>query len=166
MTKLLAVLTLNLASNCLLLAQAKFSWADTIPRVGQMRSIQLARAFDGSCTVRPCYEYYHNKETYDTLVSFLKKNDKVCVAFFWHTWTYDDYEYNLHISKRMADGLIEELVRQGISEDRIGAIGLGESRPLFSEAELKTMKDDERNRRDRENWRVDVLITSAPHRGD
>ncbi|KAA3640115.1 MAG: hypothetical protein DWQ02_02525 [Bacteroidetes bacterium] len=52
------------------LTQNTFSWNDSKFYVGQSRNIKLERAFDGPCTVRPCYDYGNNKQTYDTLITF------------------------------------------------------------------------------------------------
>src|SRR4051794_36379195 len=114
MNRLLTILTLTIGLAKSLHAQEKFNWTDTTLSAGQTRTIQLVRAFSGSCDSKPCYEYADNKLTYDTLVSFLKANKEISLAFLWHTWTYDDSDYNLHISKKMTEGLIKELIRQGI----------------------------------------------------
>jgi outer membrane protein OmpA-like peptidoglycan-associated protein len=165
MKRLLIILTLTIGLAKPLHAQEKFNWTDTTLSAGQTRTIQLMRAFNGSCDLKPCYDYGGNKQTYDTLVSFLKANKEISLAFLWHTWTYDDSGFNLHISKRMADGLIKELIRQGIEEKRISAIGLGESKPLVSENELQRIHDSKkRNEADRRNWRIEVVVTSAPNK--
>jgi hypothetical protein len=139
-----------------------FNWSDTTFRIGSIRIVHLSRAFDGPCTVKPCYDYRNNKSVYDTIVSFLNRNQKISVAFLWHTRTIETPDYNLAISKRMAAGIIAELVRQGIDTNRLSAIGLGESMPIINEEELNAIKDHkERSHADRSNERVEIIILAT-----
>jgi OOP family OmpA-OmpF porin len=102
------------------------------------------------------------KSVYDTIVSFLNRNQKISVAFLWHTRTIETPDYNLTISKRMATGIVAELVRQGIDANRLSAIGLGESMPIITEEELDAIKDNEqRSRADRNNERVEIIILAT-----
>lgn len=166
MKKLLSILTLTFGIMSLSYSQNTFNWTDNSFQVGQTRNIRLLMAFDGPCTAKPCYDYSDNKQTYDTLVTFLLNNKDVSLAFIWHTGTAGSSRYNFYYSKRVAEGLIKELIRLGISEKRMTAIGLGESRPIVSEEELKTIEDkDERLEADRQNNRIEIIITSAPNEG-
>ncbi|HEY9044294.1 MAG TPA: hypothetical protein VIN08_00275 [Ohtaekwangia sp.] len=159
--KLLTALTLNLITYTTSFAQGNFNWTDTLLTVGQTRTIHLSRAFDGPCTTKPCYTYYQNQNTYDTLLSFLNSNENVSVVFLWHTWTEDCYAYNFHVSQKMAQGLINELIKHGIGEKRIAAVGLGEARPLISVAELNKIDPTKRFSVDRKNSRIEMIIVSV-----
>jgi hypothetical protein len=165
MIKSLVIITLSLGLLSSLNGQDKFNWTDTLFTAGQTRTIKLKRAFDGPCTVKPCYDFGTNKATYDTLVNFLKRNKEVSINLVWHTWTEGSSDYNLAISKRMSEGLILELARQGIEKGNIFSIGFGEARPIFSESDLEKITDyKKRSETDRENERVEVIIVSAPNK--
>lgn len=164
MKELLIILTLTVGLGFLSTAQGSFSWTDSTFQVGQTRNIRLSIAHDGPCTAGPCYDYGDNKQIYDTLVSFFTRNQNISVTFIWNTSTSGSSQYNFYTSKRFAEVLIKELIRLGISEKRIAATGLGESRPLINEIELKKIED--RNKRfeaDRRNNRIQIIITSAPN---
>jgi outer membrane protein OmpA-like peptidoglycan-associated protein len=89
----------------------------------------------------------------------------VGVNLVWHTWTEESSDYNLAVSKRMSEGLIVELIQQGIDKNRIAAIGFGEARPIFTEDELDKITDfKKRSEMDRMNERVEVIIVSAPNK--
>ena len=154
----LAIMGISIIESAVAQKQS-FNWSDTTLRIGSIRAVHLSRAFDGPCTQKPCYDYRNNKPVYDTIVSFLKRNQKVSVAFFWHTRTIETPDYNLAVSKRMATGIIAELVRQGIDANRISAIGLGESMPLITEEELNAIKDGkQKSQADRCNERIEIMI--------
>ena len=161
--RLFLILFLGLGS--LVNAQTSFDWIDSTFEVGQKRNIQLLQAYDGPCTVYPCYDYLDNKLTYDTLTSFLKNNPGISVSFIWHTSTAGSDEYNFHLSKKMANGLVEELIRLGIKKERVNAIGLGESCPIIKEVELQMMEESEvRFQADRKNKRIELIITTVPNK--
>lgn len=165
MIKSLVTITLAFGLLTSLYGQENFNWTDTVFIVGQTRTVKLKRAFNGPCTAKPCYDFSTNKQTYDTLVDFLIRNKEVFVNLVWHTWTEDSPDYNLAVSKKMSEGLIVELIRQGIDKKRISAIGFGEARPIFPENELERIADYKlRSEKDRMNERVEVIIVSAPNK--
>lgn len=163
MKRLIIFLTIIAGFYNINLAQETFNWTDSIFKVGQTRNIHLSTACDGPCTVYPCYDLGDNKQTYDTLISFLKSNEGISIVFIWHTTTIGSSQYNFQTSKIFAEGLIEELIRLGVNKQQIAAIGFGESRPLVKEEELKEIED--RNLRFLMDWinkRIEVIITSTP----
>ncbi len=146
-------------------AQDTFSWSDSIVKIGQTRNIRINVTLGGSCTMIPWYEYGDNKLTLDTLLTFLNKNNDISIALIWHTGTLGSSQYNFYYSKKLADALLKELIRLGISEKKITTIGLGESRPIISEEEIKSIKDhDKKIQLDSVNRRVEIIITSVPVR--
>jgi outer membrane protein OmpA-like peptidoglycan-associated protein len=113
----------------------------------------------------PWYEYGDNKLTLDTLLTFLNKNKGISVALILHTGTLGSSQYNFYYSMKVADVLLKELIRLGISEKKITTIGLGESRPIISEEEIKSIEDhDKKIQLDSVNRRVEIIITSVPVR--
>lgn len=159
---LLIVNVLFLGKLNILCAQNTFNWYDSTYAIGQTKLIRLVMDVDGPCTLKPCYE--NNKQTYDTLIYFLKLHQNVSVVFLWHTATIGSSQYNFYRSKRNAQGLIDELIQLGIIEDRVSAMGMGESQPKINEIELKKIKDiDKRFETDvRLNNRIEIIITSTP----
>jgi hypothetical protein len=165
MRKHIIIFILFFGLNQSLISQETFDWKDTIFTVGQSKNIVLRLAFDGPCTVYPCYNYAENKTTYDTLINFLKKNKNLTVVSIWTTSTIGSSEFNFDRSKKGASGLIEELKKQGINSDRIASVGIGEAKPLITENEINKITDNEiRHKTDLKNERIEIIITSAPNK--
>ncbi|MCR6640597.1 MAG: hypothetical protein NVV82_16750 [Sporocytophaga sp.] len=163
MKRILFILTLIIGLYSTVTAQETFNWNDSIFNVGQTRNVQISTAPQGPCGLYPCYEYRDNKLTFDTLIIFLNKNKGIAFAFIWHTGTFGSSDYNWHHSKKMANGLLNELIRLGINESRIATIGLGESRPIISEEEIKSIKDDDKKfQLGSINKRIEIIITVVP----
>lgn len=165
MKRILFILTLIIELYSTVTAQETFNWNDSIFIVGQTRNVKISTAPQGPCGLYPCYEYRDNKLTFDTLITFLNKNKGIAFAFIWHTGTFGSSDYNWHHSKKMANGLLNELIRLGIHERRITAIGLGESRSIISEEEIKSIEDqNKKGQLDSVNRRVEIIITTVPVR--
>ncbi|MCR6640598.1 MAG: OmpA family protein [Sporocytophaga sp.] len=166
MKRLLSILILTFSFYHLAVAQEKFDWNDSIFKVGQTRNIPLALLYNGSSTLICSEDVYGiNKLTFDSLVTFLNKNTEISAALIWHTGTIGSAKYNFLFSNKVAESLLKELIRLGISAKRITATGLGESRPIISEEEIKNNEDDDKKfQLDRINRRVEIIITAAPVR--
>jgi len=70
-----------------------------------------------------------------------------------HTDNIGTDEYNLGLSKRRAQAVLEFLVSQGVVESRLSSEGYGESRPVA---------DNETDEGRQKNRRVDLVIQDAP----
>ena len=146
------------------LAQDTFNWNDSLVKIGQTRNIRIFMDYK-SCNLIPWYKYDDNKLTLDTVITFLNKNNDISIALIWHTGTLGSSQYNFYYSKKLADALLKELISLGVSERRITAIGLGESRPIISEEEIKSIDDHDRKiQLDSINRRIEIIITSVPVR--
>jgi outer membrane protein OmpA-like peptidoglycan-associated protein len=164
MKQILFILTLFIGVYNKVLAQQSFNWSDSIVKIGETRNIRITMDYK-SCNLIPWYKYDDNKLTLDTLVTFLHNNTDISAALIWHTGTLGSSQYNFYYSKKLADALLKELIRIGISERRITAIGLGESRPIISEEEIKSIDDHDRKiQLDSINRRIEIIITSVPVR--
>lgn len=85
----------------------------------------------------------------ERLYEFLIANSTIKIEIVGHTDNVGDDKYNLNLSSRRANALRDELVRRGISSDRISAVGKGSSMPVAS-------NDNEKGRA--KNRRVEVII--------
>lgn len=75
-----------------------------------------------------------NKLTLDSLVSILKKDPKLSIAFTTHTDGIGSENYNLELSQKRAQFLANYVLKSGVPKRKIsGAKGVGESKPLFPE---------------------------------
>ncbi|GAB4414808.1 MAG: hypothetical protein OHK0039_22920 [Bacteroidia bacterium] len=66
------------------------------------------------------------------LVPILKANPEIRLYITGHTDSAGDDTYNLELSKRRADAIVEFLVQQGVDRRRLTSDGFGESKPIAS----------------------------------
>ena len=79
------------------------------------------------------------------IVKLMKDNPTIIIEIGAHTDTNGSEEYNIKLSQRRAESVVNYLIEHGISKDRIIAFGYGESQPLVY-PEL-TDADEQMNRR-------------------
>lgn len=75
-------------------------------------------------TLRP-----ESKEALDELVKILRENPNVTIEMASHTDRWGTEEYNMKLSGRRADSVIEYLIDAGIEQERLQPQGYGKSRP-------------------------------------
>jgi len=78
-------------------------------------------------------EYYITKESEETLgkaIYILDNFPKISIEFGSHTDCRASDSYNLHLSSLRAQEVVQYIVDQGVSRDRIIGRGYGESRPV------------------------------------
>lgn len=84
------------------------------------------------------------------LFNMLTENSRYIVEISGHTDNIGTKEYNNQLSYRRAKAVVDELVRRGMSQSRVQAVGYGEDRPIAS-------NDDERDGREL-NRRVEFKV--------
>jgi len=75
-------------------------------------------------TLRP-----ESKEELDGLIDLLNLNPNVTIELSAHTDRKGTEEYNIKLSQRRAEAVVEYLIAGGIAEDRLTAVGKGKSEP-------------------------------------
>ena len=70
-----------------------------------------------------------SKEILDKLVEFLELNNNLVIEINSHTDARGSDKYNQRLSQRRAKSCVDYLIKEGISETRLKAIGYGESQP-------------------------------------
>lgn len=83
------------------------------------------------------------------LMLFLKQNKNIKIKIVGHTDNQGSNAYNLDLSRRRAEALMNALIKKGISADRLIAEGKGSTQPI-------TTNDTEEGRA--QNRRVEVII--------
>ena len=83
------------------------------------------------------------------LMLFLKQNNNIKIKIVGHTDNQGSNAYNLDLSRRRAEALMNALIQKGISADRLIAEGKGSTQPI-------TTNDTEEGRA--QNRRVEVII--------
>lgn len=84
----------------------------------------------------------------NSLISWLEENPTVKIQLSAHTDSRGNDEYNMALSQRRAQAVVDYLVESGISEDRLEAKGFGASMPLIDCLTLDcTLDDFQKNRR-------------------
>jgi outer membrane protein OmpA-like peptidoglycan-associated protein len=91
-----------------------------------------------------------SKPILDNAVRVLNENSKVSVRVEGHTDSRGTDDYNLKLSQRRAESVVEYLTSMGISAARLSPVGYGESAPV---APNDTAENMYRNRR------VDLVVT-------
>lgn len=98
----------------------------------------------------------------DSLFKFLKNNSKIKIELAVHTDFRGDDNQNLALSKQRATSIQKYLVDNGISADRIKAIGFGENKPVIEYEDWKKLADTHRcGYYGRSNRRVTIVIIST-----
>jgi len=72
----------------------------------------------------------------DRLVETLNDNENITIELMSHTDSRDTEEYNLDLSQKRAQSVVEYLIEKGIAADRLTPKGYGESTPKVVDAEL------------------------------
>lgn len=91
-------------------------------------------------TLRP-----ESKEALDSLIEFLTINDNLIVEISSHTDEQGPDSYNIKLSQKRAESVVEYLIANGIPENRLVAKGYGESIPIVKNAQ--TEEEHQKNRR-------------------
>jgi len=72
----------------------------------------------------------------DKLVETLNDNPNVTIELMSHTDSRDTEEYNMQLSQRRAQSVVDYLINKGIDPERLSARGYGESSPKIVDAQL------------------------------
>lgn len=88
----------------------------------------------------------------DQLSEFLRQNPERKVRIEGFTDNSGSDDYNLKLSQQRADALKHALTRQGISADRLTAVGYGEAYPVASNANAAGRQ---------QNRRVEIIISDS-----
>lgn len=75
----------------------------------------------------------------DSLLVLFEKHPKLILEVSNFTDYRGNEEYNIRLSQRRAESIIFYLENKGVSKYRIIARGYGESKPIFSEVEIKDL---------------------------
>jgi peptidoglycan-associated lipoprotein len=98
----------------------------TIPLTAIDKPIELPNIFYdfGKWDLRP-----ESMVSLDKLVETLNDNSNVTIELMSHTDSRDTEEYNLDLSQKRAQSVVQYLIEKGIAPDRLSAKGYGESTP-------------------------------------
>jgi len=75
-------------------------------------------------TLRP-----ESKKALDELIALLNDNPNVTIELSAHTDRKGSDEYNINLSQRRAQSVVDYLIKGGIDKDRLTAVGYGKSQP-------------------------------------
>ena len=62
----------------------------------------------------------------------MKENPDIKIEVRGHTDSTGEEEYNQKLSERRADSVIEYMIKNGISPERLNSVGFGEKKPVAS----------------------------------
>jgi outer membrane protein OmpA-like peptidoglycan-associated protein len=74
----------------------------------------------------------------------MKKNKGIKLEVRGHTDSTGGKAYNQKLSERRADAVVEYMIKQGISPERLKPVGMGQNKPV---ADNKTAAGRKKNRR-------------------
>ncbi len=128
-------------------------------------------------TLRP-----ESKDALDEMVNILRENPNVTIEMASHTDRWGTEEYNLKLSGRRADSVIEYLIEAGIEPERLQPQGYGKSRPKvitkklareypqFEEGTeltpefIETLSPDDQDAADQINRRTEFQVLSIDYK--
>ncbi|PJC62670.1 MAG: hypothetical protein CO022_03280 [Flavobacteriales bacterium CG_4_9_14_0_2_um_filter_32_27] len=91
---------------------------------GELEIPGIEYDFD-KATLRP-----KSKEILDKLIEFLTLNDNIVIEIRAHTDARGNDDYNLKLSQKRAQSVVDYLIKGGVSKERLQAMGKGETEPL------------------------------------
>ena len=97
------------------------------------------------------------------LLAFLNENAGTIVEIGSHTDARASFDYNIRLSQRRAQSVVDWLAARGISKDRMRAVGYGESKPVNHCVDNVKCTEEEHQRNRRTEFRVignNIDITS------
>lgn len=127
-------------------------------------------------TLRP-----ESKESLDQLITLLEDNPHVTIELRSHTDRKGSDEYNIGLSQRRAQSVVDYLIRGGIAKDRLTAKGYGESVPqtvsrkaaeqfdflpegqVLDETFIETLTPEQQEAADQLNRRTEFQVLSVTY---
>ena len=85
-------------------------------------------------TLRP-----ESKTELDRLTSLLEENPTLKIELSAHTDSRGSDSYNMDLSQRRAQSVVDYLIDKGVSKDRLVAKGYGETKLVVTDAEIAKM---------------------------
>lgn len=124
----------------------------TVNRGEDERSIWLERIEQGRTIVMDSIYFeidraYLKKESLDVLdrvIAILKKNPSIKIEVRGHTDSTGEKAHNQRLPERRADAVVEYLIKNGISPERLAAVGYGAEKPIASNANEEGRKKNRR----------------------
>jgi len=130
MKLILSILALILMSS---LRAQTFTYQDSTFSLGQSKTLApFTIALD--CEYIAC-----NSDIIDSLVNFLRTHRELSVEIENHTDTRGSEQYNIEYSQKLADEIVKYLIQNGIAKNRLSAKGLGETKPIHTDQEIREM---------------------------
>ncbi len=129
-----------------------------------------------SATLRP-----ESAQSLDSLVTLLRTNPHVAIALLAHCDYKGNGDYNKRLSQRRAEAVVRYLTAQGISNDRLTAVGCGKEQPktvtrrlaehypflqennVLTEEFVKTLKPEEQEICNQLNRRTEFRVTDTTY---
>lgn len=119
-----------------------------------------------------------SKQALDEMAAILKENPNVCIEMASHTDRWGSDEYNMDLSNRRAQSVVDYLIEAGISPDRLRPQGYGETKPKIvtkkinreypqfeegvelTEEFIETLSEEDQEAADQINRRTEFQVTS------
>lgn len=129
------------------------------------QNLSVAPLLPGTVVELPNIYYNFNDATLrpdarkdlDLVVALMKQHQAISVELASHTDCRGKAEYNQELSQRRANGVVEYLVTQGISRNRLRPVGYGESEPRNECHDGATCTEQEHAR----NRRTEIRILTS-----
>lgn len=122
-----------------------------------------------------------SKTALNELIAVLHDNPNVTIEMASHTDRWGSYAYNINLSERRAKSVVDYLVENGISRDRLQPHGYGKSRPktvtkriarlypqfkegdILTEEFIKTLSEEDQQAADQINRRTEFSVLSLTY---
>ncbi|MBI2967772.1 MAG: OmpA family protein [Bacteroidetes bacterium] len=105
-------------------------------------------------TLRP-----ESKEALDGLIKTLTDNPTTVIKINSHTDSRADDKYNIELSQKRAQSVVDYLIENGIDAERLTAQGYGESKPQIPDRDINKLKtEEEREAAHQKNRRTEFEV--------
>jgi hypothetical protein len=150
--KIVLFLTLMMFNAHLLQGQITFNFQDSNFEIGSKKAIKTTYCI---CCNYGCEDdtilLGLNQITLDSIVNFLHKNIRIRVEVHVHTFTRGNASYNLAFSQNKSILWQRFFSKNGINDNRVQVIGLGETQPIIIDTKLIESQDEI-------NQRIEIVI--------
>ncbi len=139
--------------------KTRFTFADKTFKIGAIHKVDPNFDFNYEEIIGESTSLYtSNQETFDRIIKFLEAYPGLSIEVGCHTDSRGSDKANLDLSQNQADQIVDALIQNGISEERLIAKGYGESELAVPAEKTDALKGDAKENAHKMNRRTELKI--------